>query len=165
MAKTSLSFKARIYIIGVNPYVLPPVAVLKEIFKQAGKEKGTIPVRGTLDGHPYIQTLVRYSGKWRLYLNTPMRKLAKKDVGDMVQVTIEFDPIERTIPVPAKLLKALQDNPQARNVFEQLSPSRQKEISRYIANLKSEEAIVKNVARAIGFLVGDERFVGRDKPL
>ena len=159
-----LSFNAKIYIIGVNPYVLLPVAVLKQIFKQAGKDKGTIPVRGTLDGHPYIQTLVKYSGRWRLYLNTPMRKLAKKDVGDKISVTIEFDPVERTVPIPEKLLLALQKNEKAKLVFEQLSPSRQKEIARYIVNLKSEEAVVKNVARAMKFLVGDERFVGRDKP-
>lgn len=157
------SFKAKIYIIGVNPYVLLPAAVLKAIFKQAGKEKGTIPVRGTLDGRSYIQTLVKYSGKWRLYLNTSLRKSAKKDVGDTITLTIEFDPIERTIPIPPQLLIALEDNPPAKHVFEQQSPSRQKEIARYIGNLKSEEAITKNVARAIRFLLGDERFVGRVK--
>jgi hypothetical protein len=158
------SFKAKIEIIGVNPYVLLPASVLKVIFKQAGKEKGAIAVRGKLDGNPYTQTLVKYSGKWRLYLNGPMRKIAGKDVGDRVEVTIEFDPLERTIPIPPKFLKALQDNPRAKHVFEQLSPSRQKEIARYIANLKSEEAITKNITRAIKFLTGNERFVGRDKP-
>ena len=158
------SFNARIYIIGVNPYVVLPAAVLKAIFKQAGKEKGSIPVRGTLDGHPYIQTLVRYSGKWRLYLNTPMRKKANKDVGDTIAVTIEFDPVERTTPIPPDFTKALSENPKAKKVFEQLSASRQKEIIRYIANLKSTEAKTKNIARAIRFLQGDDRFVGRDKP-
>jgi hypothetical protein len=159
-----LSFKAKIHIIGVNPYVLLPVRVLNAILKQADKERGTIPVSGTLDGHAYIQTLVKYSGKWRLYLNGPMRKSAEKDVGDTVAVTIEFDPVERIVPIHPKLSQALKDNPDAKLAFEKLSPSRQKEIARYIANLKSEEAVVKNVARAIGFLGGKERFVGRDKP-
>ena len=157
-------FSAKIQIIGVNPYVLLPVPVLNEIFKQAGKDKGAIPVRGKLDGHSYIQTLVKYAGKWRLYLNTPMRKAANKEVGDRVEVNIEFDPRERTIPIPSKLLKALEDNPKAKRVFEQLSPSRQKEIARYISNLKSEAAVDKNVSRAIRFLIGGDRFVGRDKP-
>ena len=142
--------------------MLLPVTVLKAIFKQAGKEKGTIPIKGTLDGHRYIQTLVKYSGKWRLYLNTPMRKAVKKDVGDTVTVTVEFDPIERTIPIHPKLLNALQQNQKAKNIFEHLSPSLQKEIVRYIANLKTEESITKNVTRAIQFLLGKERFVGRD---
>ncbi len=65
------SFKAKIEIIGINPFVFLPARVLKAIFIQAGKEKGPIPVRGTIDGHPYIQTLVMYSGAWRLYINGP----------------------------------------------------------------------------------------------
>lgn len=159
-----LQYKARIFIIGVNPYVLVPAPVLKAIFKQAGKDKGTIPVRGTLDGHPYIQTLVKYSGKWRLYLNTPMRKAAKKDVGDTTKVEIEFDPVERVIPIHPEFLKALQANKKAKESFEKLSPSRQKEIVRYISFLKSEEALHRNITRAIRFLSGKGRFVGRDKP-
>jgi Domain of unknown function (DUF1905) len=61
-------FKATIDIIGVNPFVLLPDPVLKNIFKQAQKDKGPIPVRGTINGHPFIQTLVKYSGYWRLYI-------------------------------------------------------------------------------------------------
>jgi len=159
-----LEYKARIFIIGVNPYVLIPAPILKAIFKQANKGKGTIPVRGKLDGHAYIQTLVKYSGKWRLYLNTPMRKAAKKDVGDIINVEIEYDPVERVIPVHPKFLKALKANKKAKENFEKLSPSRQKEIVRYISFLKSQEALERNIIRAIGFLSGKGRFVGRDKP-
>jgi len=158
------AFKAKIYIIGVNPYVLLPLTILKELFKQAGKDKGTIPVRGTLDGHPYLQTLVKYSGKWRLYLNIPMRKAAKKEVGDRIEIGIEFDPVERIIPIHPKLANALLKNKQASTVFESLSPSKKKEIVRYISFLKNEETVDKNVIKAIQFLLGNARFVGRDKP-
>jgi hypothetical protein len=157
------TFKAKIQIIGVNPYVLLPATVLKELFKQAGTDKGTIPVKGTLDGHTYIQTLVKYSGKWRLYLNTPMRKAAKKDVGHNVEVTVEYDPVERTIPMHPKLEGALNKNKKALKVFDSLSPSRKKEIMRYINFLKNEETVDKNIVRVIGFLLGTDRFVGRDK--
>jgi len=44
------------------------------------------------------------------------------------------------------------------------TPGRQKEIARYINNLKSEELVEKNIKRAIGFLLEKERFIGRDKP-
>jgi uncharacterized protein YdeI (YjbR/CyaY-like superfamily) len=63
-----------------------------------------------------------------------------------------------------KLNSALQKNKNAKQTFNSLPPSRQKEIMRYIGNLKSEEAVDKNVKRAISFLTGKERFVGRDKP-
>jgi hypothetical protein len=157
-------YKAKILIIGVNPYVLAPASVLEAVFKQANKERGAIPVCGTIDGHPYIQTLVKYAGKWRLYLNTPMRKAAKKDVGDNINVQIEYDPVERVIPVHPKLANALDLNRKAKIVFESLSPSRRKEIVRYIGFLKSEDSVDKNIARAISFLSGKGRFVGRDKP-
>jgi hypothetical protein len=39
----------------------------------------------------------------------------------------------------------------------------QKEIMRYINNLKTTESVERNVERAIRFLLGKDRFVGRDK--
>jgi hypothetical protein len=48
MVKT---FKAKINIIGVNPFVLLPSPVLKNIFKQSKKDKGPIPVRGKIEGY------------------------------------------------------------------------------------------------------------------
>lgn len=50
--------------------------------KQAKTDKGKIRVALKIDGFPFTQILVKYSGHWRLYLNTPMRKAAKKEVGD-----------------------------------------------------------------------------------
>lgn len=38
------------------------------------------------------------------------------------------------------------------------------EIVRYLARLKTEESLEKNIKRAINFLLGNERFVGRYKP-
>ena len=159
-----LSFSAIIKIIGVNPYVLLPQRVLKEIFKQAGKDKGPIQVKGKINGHPYTQNLVRYDGKWRLYLNTPMRKAAGIDVGDPGNFEIEYDPIPRTITIHPKLEAALLKNKKVKAVFDSLSPSRQKEIIRYINFLKTEESVERNISKVIGFLSGKERFVGRDKP-
>jgi hypothetical protein len=158
------SFKAKIEIIGINPFVFLPDRILKNLFTQAGKDKGPIPVRGTIDGHAYIQTLVKYSGYWRLYINGPMLKDAKKHVGDIITLTIEFDLEERVIPMHPKLMEAIDKNRKAKKVFDQLSASRQKEIIRYINSLKSESSVSKNITRAINFLCGKESFVGRAKP-
>ena len=158
------AYTTEVLIIGVNPYVPLPEVTLGKLFAQAGRDKGPIPVRGTLDGHAFVQTLVRYAGAWRLYLNGPMLKAAKKGVGDRVSLRIAFDPRDRTITMPPALEAALKKNVHARKVFDSLAPSRRKEIMRYIAHLKSDEAIKKNVARAIGSLEGKERFAGRDKP-
>jgi len=159
-----IPFTATIDIIGVNPFVLLPGKVLQKIHKQSGKEKGKIPVKIKIEGYEFIQTLIKYSGAWRLYLNTPMRKASKKQVGDKAKFEIEYDPSPRIIPMHPKLETALMKNKKAKKVFESLAPSRQSEIVRYISFLKNEETIDKNVARAINFLQGKERFIARDKP-
>ena len=156
-------FNAQIQIVGINPYVVLPDEVLAEIFIQAKKEKGPIPVKGFINDAPFVQRLMKLQGIWRLYINTAMLKKSPKRIGETIAVQIEFDPAERTITPHPKLIAALTQNKEAKVVFEQLIPSRQFEIIRYIANLKTEESVDRNVARAINFLLGKERFIGRDK--
>lgn len=158
------TFQAKLEIIVGNPFVFVPPPILNNIFQQAGKNKGAIPVRGSVNRKPYQQTLVKYSGDWRLYINTVMLKNSPRRIGEVIEVDIEFDPSDRSIKPHPSLIKALEENPEAKAVFDSLSPSRQKEIVRYISNLKSEKSVERNVARAINFLLGKERFIGRDKP-
>ena len=155
------SISAKIQIIGINPYVLLPASLLKYIFQKAGKDKGAIPIKIKIGKHNFIQNLVKYSGKWRLYLNMPMRKAARKDVGDTIHIQIDFDTKPRITPMHPKLKLAFKENPTAKYAFENLSPSRQKEILRYINFLKSEESVDKNVQRAIGHLMNSKSFLGK----
>ncbi len=157
-------FKAQIEIIGINPFVFVPEKILRQIFKQAGKEKGHIPIRGSINNKPYRQTLLKYSGAWRLYINTAMLAKSPKRVGETIVITLAFDPESRAVKPPAGFIKALAENKEAKTVFDGLPPSRKLEIERYLTNLKTEESKERNIKRAINFLIGKERFVGRDKP-
>lgn len=157
-------FKARIELIGINPFVFVPGKILKEIFSQSGKDKGHIPVHGSVNRKSYRQTLVKYSGNWRLYINTTMLKDSPKRIGEIIEVTIQHDPEDRTIQPHPEFAKALIENKEAKKVFDGLPASRKKEIVRYISALKTQESVSRNILRAIGFLTGDKRFVGRDKP-
>jgi hypothetical protein len=157
-----IPFKAIIELIGINPFVYVPETVLEDLFRKSGKDKGPIPVKGTINGKAFQQTLVKYSGEWRLYINTKMLSRSPKRIGEEIEVTLEFDSTDRTIHPHPKLVKALKENPEANEVFVSLQPSLQNEIVRYIANLKTEESVERNVAKAIAFLLGNERFVGRD---
>ncbi|MEO6230277.1 MAG: YdeI/OmpD-associated family protein [Ferruginibacter sp.] len=159
-----LAFKAQLEIIGINPFVFVPTEILAEIFKSSGKDKGAIPVSGTVNNKNYTQTLVRYKGDWRLYINTTMLPDSPKKIGMDILVTIQFDLNDRTLKPHPKLTKALNENKQAKKVFNNLSASKQKEIVRYISFLKSEESITKNIEKAIGFLTGKNRFIGQEKP-
>ncbi len=158
------NFKAELEIIDGNPFVFIPSKILNKIFQQANKNKGAIPVRGKINKKIYQQTLLRYSGDWRLYINMKMLKNSPKRIGEVIDIEIEFDPSDRTIKPHPEFVNALTANMEAKEVFEKLSPSKQKEIVRYISNLKTEKSVDKNVKRAINFLLGKERFVGRDKP-
>ena len=149
-----MSFTAKILKIGINPYVGLPEDVLNTLFKQADKNKGPIPVRGTLNNKRFKQTLVKYQGAWRLYLNTPMRQDAGIDVGDDARVEIEFDPEPRIVPIHPKFVRALSRDKEAKAAFEQLAPSRKKEILRYLNSMKTEESLVRNVEKVIQYLLG-----------
>jgi hypothetical protein len=159
-----LKFKAKLEIIGINPFVFVPAKILNEIFIQSGKSKGYIPVCGNVNGEKYTQTLVRYRGEWRLYINMTMLKDSPKRIGETITITIAFDPADRTIKPHAGFISALNKNKQAKKVFDQLPPSRKNEIVRYISALKTEQSVINNIEKAIGFLTGKNKFVGRDKP-
>lgn len=149
------SFTAKILKIGINPYVGLPEDVLNTLFKQADKNKGPIPVRGTLNGKRFEQTLVKYQGAWRLYVNTHMRQAAGIDVGDDATVEIEFDPEPRIVPIHPKFARVLSKNREAKATFLQLAPSRQKEILRYLNSMKTEESLVRNIEKVVQYLSGE----------
>lgn len=162
MMSKEMNFKAEIEIIGINPFVCVPEGILIAIFEQSGRTKGPIPISGTVNGKPYQQTLVRYQGAWRLYINTSMLAKSTKRIGEVIEVSIAFDLADRTIMPHDELVQALANNRQAKAVFDSLIPSLQNEIIRYINHLKTKESVTKNVQKAIDFLTGKGRFIGRD---
>ncbi|HWA51685.1 MAG TPA: YdeI/OmpD-associated family protein [Patescibacteria group bacterium] len=151
-----MKFQAKIEIISVNLYVIPPQKALEEIFKDSGKSKGPIQIKGKINSHKFIQTLVRYQNAWRLYINTPIIKATGVKVGDTADFSIEFDNVARTVPINPKLKLAFDKNKKAKEEFEKLIPSRQKEINRYLNNIKSEEVLEKNVDKVIRYLNGEK---------
>ncbi len=159
--KDAISFQAVIEIIGINPFVFVPEPVLEGLFRESGREKGPIPICGLINGKQYKQTLVKFSGHWRLYINTVMLANSPKRIGEMIELSVAFDPEERKVEMHPKLAEALKNNSEANAVFESLTPSHKSEIVRYIANLKTEASVERNVEKAINYLLGKERFVGR----
>ena len=164
LSRDMWKFKAQIELIGINPYVFVPEDILHELLDKASKNKGPIPIKGKINGRPYKQTLVKYRGAWRLYINTTMLKNSPKRVGEKIELEIYYDPQKRTIKTPLLFQKSLNENKEAKAIFDSLTPSKRFEIVRYLANLKTEEALERNVTKAISFLLGRERFIGRDKP-
>jgi Bacteriocin-protection, YdeI or OmpD-Associated/Domain of unknown function (DUF1905) len=154
-------FKATIELIGINPFVFVPEKILAAILKKAGKEKGPVPVKGEINTKPYRQTLVKYAGHWRLYINTIMLKDSPKRIGETVTISIEFDPADRKLKMHPQLEKALNENKTAKENFSKLPASRQQEIIRYISNLKTAASVERNILKAVNFLSGNGNFAGR----
>ncbi len=160
----AFDFSATIEIIGINPFVFVPNDILQEVFKQAGRSKGPIPIKGSINGKPYQQTLVKYSQEWRLYINASMLDDSPNRIGEHIDLSIKYDPESRVVKPPDDFISALRKNKDAKMVFDNLSASRRSEIVRYLANLKTEKALDRNIKRAINYLLGKESFVGRDRP-
>lgn len=156
-------FRTVLKIIGINPYVVVPDPILKALFASNGKDKSPVPVKGTVNGIPYQQTLVKYKGLWRLYINTKMLKNSPERIGEVLELTIGHDTSDRSVKPHPQLIAALEQSPDAYKKYQEISPSLRKEINRYIARLKSESSIERNVNRAVNFLTGKSSFIGRDK--
>lgn len=154
------TFVATLRKIGINPYVSVPDTILAELFQAAGKDRGAIPVKGTVNEKAFVQNLVKYAGAWRLYINLMMLDNSPQRIGEQIRISIAFDPEDRTLAMHASLREALNQHTTARLAFEKLPPSRQKEIIRYISNLKTDESRNKNIERAIQYLQGNGTFVG-----
>ena len=144
------SFDARIYKVGINPCVKVP----KTITDQMIPIKGYIPVKGKMEPYNFKQTLVPVkNAPYRLYVNGPMLKGADVSVGDTVHFILEqdLDPGSRKISMPRHFKTQLEKNGVWKN-FKSLTPSRQKEILKYLGYLKTEVSRERNMAKIIGAL-------------
>ncbi|MCE7057317.1 YdeI/OmpD-associated family protein [Algoriphagus sp. AGSA1] len=146
------TFEARLDIIGINPFVFVPDEILQDIFMQAGRDKSPIPVCSSINGRPYLQTLMKYQGHWRLYVNLVMLENSPKRIGETIEVSIRFDPEKREVPMHPKLKRALDENPAAKLAFDQLIPSKRMEILKYMSYLKTNASIERNVVKVIANL-------------
>ena len=128
-----------------------------------------MPVLVQINGEPRppwrINMMPMGNGAFYLYLHGDVRKASASQVGDMVDVSVRFDPAYRGGPMhdmPRWFRGPLYANARARRAWLALTPSRQKEILRYLSWLKSKDARERNVAKAIRVLSGaKERYMAR----
>lgn len=145
-----LQFAANIYKTGINLCVDVPLSVTVKM----KPVKGYIPVKGTINGHPFIQTLVPVkNAAFRLFVNGPMLKATSVELGDKVRFVIEQDDSERKELFPPAFKKALLQHNLKAN-FDRLTPGRQKEILRYLNHLKTKASLERNIDKVIGQLQG-----------
>ena len=141
----SQKFSATIFKVGINPCVDVPARV-----SAALGQKGYVPVRLLLNGRSFRAGLVSLGrGRHRLYINGVMRKEAGVDLGGRIEVALDPDDAPRREPIPRPLTRALRASAKAQRAWKDLTPSRRKEILRYLNNLKSPDSLARNVRKVI----------------
>jgi hypothetical protein len=162
----SLRFTAVIKIIGVNPYI--DVSAARAAKLKPGWKK-PLPVLVRINSKPEkpwrINMMPKGDGSFYLYLAEPVRDASGTKVGDKVTAEVSFDDKYKSGPMtmPAWIKAALDKNPAATQAWKALIPSRQKEILRYLTNLKSQEAKERNLEKTIRMLSGEKgRFMARE---
>ena len=161
-----MRFKATIQIREGNPYVM--VNATRAARLKSGWRK-PLPVLVQINGQPEpawrINMMPVGDGRFYLYLHGAVRKASQTVVGDRVIVDVAFDPKYRNGPMhsmPVWFSKPLKKNMRAKLAWDALTPSRKKEILRYLSWLKSTEARDRNVAKALHVLSGKTgRFLAR----
>jgi len=116
-------------------------------------QRGYIPVKGHIDDYAFEQTLVPVKdGPYRLYVNGLMLKGSETKVGDTSKFSIEQTAVKRKDEtMPADLKHKLVET-KLLSSFENLVPSRRKEILRYLHYLKTSEAKARNINKVLSFL-------------
>jgi hypothetical protein len=163
----SLRFISKILIRDINPYI--PVSAAQAALLRPGWRK-PLPVLVRINGKPRtawrINMMPNGDGGFYLYLHGDVRKTSATKVGDRVAVEVRFDATYRGGPMhsmPSWFRSALARTPRAKKAWDSLIPSRKKEILRYFARLKSDEAKERNLQRAVRILSGEPgRFMARN---
>jgi len=154
------SFKAKIYKVGINPVVEVPARITDKMTPK----KGYIPVKGKIEGHPFVQTLCPVKdAPYRLYVNGPMLQGGEVAVGDTASFSLEEDFSNRdkkAFRMSAALRKALDEN-KLYEAFKKQIPSRQKETIRYLGMLKTEESVQRNIQKVIASLKQGKYFLSK----
>lgn len=148
------TFRAKIEKAGINPCVTVP----PRIHSKLKPEKGYIPVKGTINGFFFQQTLCPVKEKgYRLYVNVKMLKGAGLKNGQLGHFEIEPDSWKRNreVPMPPAFRKKLKEA-RLLKTFLAYSPSRQKEVNRYLNNLKTKEALLRNMDKIIRVMQGQD---------
>lgn len=141
------TFKAIIYKTGINAAVdVPP-----EMTEGMVAEKGYIRIRGTINSFDFTQTLVPVKdGPYRLFVNIPMLKGGKCEIGDIAEFAIaqDFTKKEDYYPMLPQLEKRLGTE-KLTGAFNALTPARKKDILKYLGYIKTEATLQKNIDKVI----------------
>lgn len=130
-------------------YISIPAAIAQKLWPS---NKKAFRVKGTLDGHAFsmVSLLPMGDGNFIMALNAAVRRMIKKQKGDVLQVKMERDSGE--ITPPADFLECLRDEPAALAFFQTLTRGHQNYFINWITSAKTEPTRVRRIAMALNAL-------------
>jgi Bacteriocin-protection, YdeI or OmpD-Associated/Domain of unknown function (DUF1905) len=147
-------FLATIYKIWLMRHVDVPEETGRELERESRK-KQHIPVVAIVNGKSARVTLVPAGGgRYRLHLNTALRKAARADAGDVVSVELRIDRESRSLPVPRDLSAGLKRHPKAWRAFQALGPGHRRHFIQWFDAAKSPAGRERRLSRAVDVLLG-----------
>lgn len=115
-------------------------------------------VKGALDQHRISQVVLfpAGNGSFIMPVNNTMRKGIGKREGAMLDVSLEIDTHETELD--KDLLLCLEEEPEAKQYFFELTKSHRNYFSKWIEGAKTEATKAKRIANTLNALVNNQNF-------
>jgi hypothetical protein len=141
-------------------FVEPPepmrgLEVPPEVVRLLGHGKRP-PVTITINGRSWKSRVAIMRGRYLLGLSNANRQAAGVEIGDEVEVELEFDPEPRVVIEPADFARALDADPIARTAYKRLPDGRKGQHVRAIESAKKPETRIRRIEKTLATLRGLE---------
>jgi hypothetical protein len=127
------------------------IEVPPEVVEALGADKRP-PVRVTLNGYTYRNTVAVMGGTYMIGVSNEHRTASGLESGDVVDVDLELDTAPREVSVPADLDAALDAEPAARATFDRLSYSNKSWHALQVEGARTDETRQRRIAKSIAAL-------------
>ena len=149
-------FTTKVYQQRKRPYLdIPPH--ISVAISEATESDGYLAVFATLNEREISAVLVpRGSGAYRLFVDSQIRRLAKLETGDVVNVMLRLDKTARDNELPADLAEIFTTDNAAQMAFEQLTAAKRNELLKWLALDKKDEPRQKRLEHLRAFLTSGQ---------
>lgn len=110
------------------------------------------PVRVTVNGYSYRNTVAPMGGEYWLGISAEHRAASGINAGDDLDVELELDTAPRQLAVPADFAAALDAEPAARAFFDGLSYSNRQWHVLSVEGAKTDETRQRRIAKSVEML-------------
>jgi|GEM_PF-469703 hypothetical protein len=142
-------FNAEIYAVGINRCLDVPPEVSETLGGQTH-----IQVKGTVGGEDFRSNLApRGDRRHRLFIHSNIWRKLGVDIGDVIEVELEWDDDEWQVDIPTDLAEAMPVGSEALSAFEALTiPNRKRFVDR-IEEAKSPDARKRRIEQGLQLLI------------